>query len=193
MKEKLNLRNVVFWGIALSLLVLFFTSFAASASFKGTIEGDHVEMVFSNVIWGCKSYAGTVNGGRFAMALGMPVVNACGLIGVILLLLSSAGIVLVTLLLKDEKIKKILIFVTGGVVVIGGVLLFFVSEASWYCLIQSMIDEGIGSADIATVKAYYAGFKSISGYGIVGGIIAILLGGGVIVTRLFVPEKKLLK
>lgn len=192
MKEKLNLRNVVFWGIALSLLVLFFTSFAASASFKGTIEGDHVEMVFSNVIWGCKSYAGTVNGGRFASPLGKPVVNACGLIGVILLLLSSAGIVLVTLLLKDEKIKKILIFVTGGVAVIGGVLLFFVSEASWYCLKQSMLDEGI-SIDIATLKTYYSGFKSISGYGIAGGIIAILLGGGVIVTRLFVPEKKLLK
>ena len=192
MKEKLNLRNVVFWGIALSLLVLFLTSFAASTSFKGTIEGDRIEMVFSNVIWGCKSYSGTVNGAGYANLLGKPVANAFGLIGVILLLLASAGIVLVTLLLKDEKIKRILIFVAGGVVAIGGVLLFFVSQASWYCLKQSMLDEGIAT-DISTLKAYYAGFKSISGYGIAAGIISILLGCSAIATLLFVPEKKLLK
>ena len=183
MKEKLNLRNAILWTVALVALILFFASFGANATFKGAIEGEYFEATMTNAVWGSRYAVVWSKGMVTGAALKKVVVNVPGLIGALLLLLASGGIVAVTFLVKDEKMAKILTFVCGGVILVAGVLLFFVCEAPWYFMKESMTEEGI-PIDMATLKQVYAGFKAASAYGIGGGIVAILLAGGVIASQL---------
>lgn len=183
MKEKLNLRNAILWTVALVALILFFASFGANATFKGSMEGEYFEATMTNAVWGSRYAVVWSKGMVTGAALKKVVVNVPGLIGALLLLLASGGIVAVTFLVKDEKMAKILTFVCGGVILVAGVLLFFVCEAPWYFMKESMVEEGI-AIDMATLKQVYAGFKAASAYGIGGGIVAILLAGGVIASQL---------
>ncbi len=183
MKEKLNLRNAILWTVALAALIMFIASFGANATFKGMVGGDYFDATMSNVVWGSKYAVAWSHGMVTGEALKKAVVNVPGLIGALLLLLASGGIVAVTFLVKDEKMAKILTFVCGGAILVAGVLLFFVCEAPWYFLKESMAEEGI-SITIASLKQAYAGVKTASAYGIGGGIVAILLAGGVIASQL---------
>ncbi len=183
MKEKLNLRNAILWTVALAALIMFFASFGANATFKGVIEGDYIDATMMNVVWGSRVASAWTNGVPMGQTLRKAVVNAPGLIGTLLLLLASGGIVAITFLVKDEKMAKILTFVCGGAILVAGVLLFFVCEAPWYFLKESLAEDGIAT-DIAIIKQQYAGFKTASAYGIGGGIVAILLAGGVIASQL---------
>ena len=193
MKQKLNLRNAILWTVALMALVLFFASFGATAKLKGTIPGEsyYIDMTCANAIWGCRSIWGYVEGHYSGSYLNKAVVNVPGLIGAIVLFLAAGGIVAVTFLIKDEKMNKILTFVCGGVILVSGVLFFFVNEAPWYALKESMVEEGI-AVDIKSLKNAYSGLKASSAYGIGGGIFAILLAGGVIASQI-IPNKQFIK
>ena len=52
MKEKLNLRNAILWTVALVALILFFASFGATSTLKGTVEGVYGNITCHNTIWG---------------------------------------------------------------------------------------------------------------------------------------------
>ena len=183
MKEKLNLRNAILWTVALMALSLFFASFGATATLKGAVEGDYISMTCRNAIWGSGSIIGYADGSPIGEFLAKKVVNIPGLIGAILLLLASGGIVATTFLVKEEKTAKILSFVCGGAILVAGVLFFFVSQTPWYVLQEWMREEGM-AIDIKTLKQAYAGLKASSAFGIGGGIFAILLAGGVVVSQL---------
>lgn len=184
MKEKLNLRNAILWTVALVALILFFASFGARAKMSGVVESVYGEITCMNAVWGTRVLSGIAGGHYYSMALGKAVANAPGIIGSLLLLLASGGIVAITFLIKNEKLAKILTFVSGGVILVAGVLLFFVCEAPWYVYQESILEgEGI-SVSIQEIKQHLSGMKTSSGYGIGGGIVAILLAGGVVASQL---------
>ena len=183
MKEKLNLRNAILWTVALMALSLFFASFGASATLKGTVEGDYISMTCSNAIWGSGSIIGYSDGSPIGEFLAKKVVNIPGLIGAIVLFLSAGFIILDTFVVKNEKAAKIVAFVCAGAILAAGVLFFFVSQTPWYVLQEWMREEGM-AIDIKTLKQAYAGLKASSAFGIGGGIFAILLAGGVVVSQL---------
>ena len=111
MKEKLTLRNAIIWTAALGALILFFCSFGASGSLKGTMGGFYCDFNASHVIWGCNVVSGTAGGNPVNEILSRSVANAPGIIGAVLLFLASGGLVATTFFIKDEKLAKILIFV----------------------------------------------------------------------------------
>ena len=191
MKEKLTLRNAILWTAALVALILFFCSFGAVATLKGTVEGDYVNMITPHAVWGSQSISGYSAGHYFGEFLQKPVGNACGIIGSLLLFLAAGGLVVITLLLKNEKLAKILTFVCGGVMLVAGILLFFVGETPWYVLKEWMLEEG-QAVTIEQIKQQYVGFKATSGFGIGGGIVSILFAAGVVASQ-FIPDKKFVK
>ena len=191
MKEKLNLRNAILWTVAFVALILFFASFGATASLKGTVDGTYLNLSCPNAIWGSRGIFGTANGYPVGETLKKGVANVPGLIGAILLFLAAGGIVAVSFLIKDEKLAKILTFVCGGVILVSGILFFFVAQTPWYVLQEWMKEEGM-SVSVQAIKQEYAGAKASSGFGIGGGIVAILLAGGVIASQL-IPNKQFIK
>ena len=191
MKEKLTLRNVIIWTVALVGLILFFCSFGATARLRGVVQGDYGDILFYNAVWGSQTMAGSAGGSYVAWSNVAPVGNAFGIIGVILLLLASGGLVAINFLLKNEKTAKILTFVCGGVILVAGILLFFVGETPWYVLQENMKEEGM-YMDITTIKNAYSGAKTSSSYGIGGGIVSILLAAGVVASQ-FIPDVKFIK
>ena len=194
MKEKLTLRNVILWSIALFVLLLFFFTFGVGAKLVGPVDSSmYIDMRIRGAIWGCWSMTGTVNGHYAGSVNSKPVVSVAALIGAILLLLSSGGLVAVSFLIKDEKLKKILIFVCAGVVFVGSILLFFASGAVWRFLVQNMHEEGMTEATIALVKQYYAGCRAYSVGGILLGILGILSAAGIVVSQLVIKDLKLIK
>ena len=194
MKEKLTLRNVILWGVALTLLVLFFISFAAKVKMTTSIEGSPITITLHHALWGSDSMSAFSDGkleGEVIPA-GARAGSISGIIGVILFLLASGGLVAVSFLVKDEKLKKILVLACAGLILVGSILLFFVGNvfyravAKWWNVVEKV------PVTPELVKAQYPG-TPVSGYGIAAGIIGILLSGGIVVSQLVIKDKKLVK
>ena len=195
MKEKLTLRNVILWGVASVLLVLFVVTFGATAKFKGSVEGDSIVLTMRGAIWGITSISGYGGGSYFTESVDAAwrAASVPGIIGAILLLLSAGGLVLVSFLVKDEKTKKILAIVCAGVILVASVLMFFVGEVAWKQL-QKELEYGEHiSVTIDQLKQIYSGVKASSGTGIFIGIAGILLSAGIVVTQLVVKDIKFIK
>lgn len=192
MKEKLNLRNAILWTVALVALIIFFASFGATSTMKGTVEGLYGKIICHNTIWGCKYMSGYAGGHYNYQYLSKAVASAPGIIGALLILLASGGLVAITFLIKDEKLAKILTFVAAGVILVAGVLFFFVCGAPWRVVQESLVEgEGV-YADIQALKAEMPGMHTVSGYGIGAGIVAILLAAGVVVSQ-FIKNVQFIK
>lgn len=194
MKEKLTLRNVILWGVALTLLVLFFISFAATVKMSTAIEGMPITITLHHALWGSDSMSAFSEGKLEAEAIpaAARAGSISGIIGVILFLLASGGLVAVSFLVKDEKLKKILVLVCAGLILVGSILLFFVGNvfyraiAKWWNVVEG------APVTPELVKVQYPGTPT-SGYGIAAGIIGILLSGGVVVSQLVIKDKKFVK
>lgn len=195
MKEKLGLRNVILWAVALALLIMFFASFGMGAKMSIAIPGEtSVVASAKGVIWGTHVVSGTAEGAAYAQYFPTAALSVPGLIGVILLLLASGGLVAITFLVKDAKLAKILTLVAAGVVVAGGILLFFVSEVMWTIMGNSMEPEVGYVMPASTMKEMYGQYAKLSSAsGVVSGIFAILFAGAVVATQFFIPDIKFIK
>ena len=195
MKEKLTLRNVILWGVASVLVILFVASFLASIKWTGTMDGTYGTITLPHGFWGASAMV--FAGGGYHAAEFVPVAarrgSVVGIIGVILLFLSAGGIALITLLLKDEKLKKILTFVIAGVILVAGVLMFFTGGAFYYAYAKYMrVVEGI-PITVDQVKAALSNGHAYCVYGIVAGVFSILLAAGIVVSQLVIKDFKFIK
>ena len=194
MKEKLTLRNVILWGVASVLVILFLVSFGATATMKGILGEGYGVITFKGALWGASKMFFDVDGN--AGSLFIPVVarhgSIPGIIGMILLFLSAGGLVAVTFLIKDEKLKKILIFVCAGVILVASVLLFFVGNVVFEAYAKYWrYEEGI-PITAEQIKAYFSG-SNYSVFGIIAGILGILSAAGIVVSQLVIKDFKLIK
>ena len=195
MKEKLTLRNVILWGLALVLVILFLVSFGASVKWTGTMDGDYGTITLPHGFWGASAMTFT-SGGHYAAEF-IPVAarrgSVVGIIGAILLFLSAGGIALITLLLKDEKLKKILTFVIAGVILVAGVLMFFTGGAFYYAYAKYMrVVLGL-PVSVDQVKEALSNGHAYCVYGIVTGVFSILLSAGIVVSQLVIKDIKFIK
>lgn len=195
MKEKLGLRNVILWAVALALLIMFFASFGMGAKISMYIPGETPVIASArSVIWGTHVVSGSSGGPTYAQYFPTAALSVPGLIGVILLLLASGGLVAITFLVKDAKLAKILTLVAAGVVVAGGILLFFVAEVMWTIMGNSMETEVGYVVSASTMKDMYGQYAKVSSpSGVASGIFAILFAGAIVATQFFIPDIKFIK
>lgn len=194
MKEKLTLRNVILWGVALMLLIPVFVSFGATARIKGMVPGEgYISMTFSKAIWGITTMSGSYGGegGVEFIPEGYRAASVPAIIGVILLILASGALVAVSFLVKDEKIKKILSLVLAGVILIAAILFFCLSQVAWAQIGKLMGITAKEAKDLYKTNA--PDLKASSGSGVFMGIFSILLAGGIVVSQLVIKDVKFIK
>ena len=194
MKEKLTLRNVILWGVALMLLIPVIVSFFATARLKGMVPGEgYISMTFSKAVWGITMMSGSYGGegGVEFIPEGYRAASVPAIIGVVLLILASGGLVAVSFLIKDEKLKKILSFVISGVILIAAILFFCLSQVVWAQMGKMMGTTAKEAKDFYKVNA--PDLKASSGSGVFMGIFSILLAGGIVVSQLVIKDVKFIK
>ena len=194
MKEKLTLRNVILWGVALMILIPVFVSFGATARLKGMIPGEgYMSITFSKAIWGITTMSGSYDGegGVEFIPEGYRAASVPAIIGVILLILASGALVAVSFLIKDEKLKKILSFVIAGVILIAAILFFCLSQVVWAQMGKLMGITAKEAKDFYKTNA--PDLKASSGSGVFMGIFSILLAGGIVFSQLVIKDVKFIK
>ena len=194
MKEKLTLRNVILWGVALMILIPVFVSFGATARLKGMIPGEgYMSITFSKAIWGITTMSGSYGGegGVEFIPEGYRAASVPAIIGVILLILASGALVAVSFLIKDEKLKKILSFVIAGVILIAAILFFCLSQVVWAQMGKLMGITAKEAKDLYKTNA--PDLKASSGSGVFMGIFSILLAGGIVFSQLVIKDVKFIK
>ena len=194
MKEKLTLRNVILWGVALMLLIPVFVSFGATARLKGMIPGEgYMSITFSKAVWGITMFTGSYGGegGVEIVPEAYRAASVPAIIGVILLILASGALVAVSFLIKDEKVKKILSLVLAGVILIAAILFFFLGQVVWAQMGKLMGITAKEAKDLYKTNA--PDLKASSGSGVFMGIFSILLAGGIVVSQLVIKDVKFIK
>ena len=192
MKKFLTLKNIVLCAGALVLLVVFFLSFGAKASF--------VEMgmksAYNNIIWGSNSL--TIEGKTHTLAeiMGIDAAKpaALQLVGLILMLVAALGAVVVALFVK-KPFAKWIVLALAVLAIAGAVFQFFVMQG--FCRGMTLaICEKSGITDKKQIEeayeTYLSKMKDSNVEFVMSTVMGVLgiVGGLAVGAATLLPEKK---